>query len=138
LGRAHAHIRNVRHEFLHEVANALVKTHDRLALEDLNITGMLANHRLAGAIADAAWAELARIVRYKQQWRGGQVVTVDRWFPSTKTCSRYATVAAAMPLSTRTFHCESCGYRADRDRNAAINLAAWAEQHHAQARDPNA
>jgi putative transposase len=62
LGRCHAHIRNVRQHFLHGVANELVKTHDRIALEDLNITGMLGNHHLAGAIADAAWAELARLI----------------------------------------------------------------------------
>jgi putative transposase len=136
LGRHHTHVRNVRQHYLHEVANALVKTHDRLALETLNITGMMANHHLAGAIADAAWAELARILAYKQQWRGGQVLPVPTWFPSTKTCSRCRTIAAAMPLSTRTFHCDQCGYQADRDLNAAINLAVWAEEHHAQVRDP--
>ena len=138
LGRLHTHIRNVRHHFLHEVANALVKTHDRIALEDLNITGMMHNHRLAGAIGDAARGELGRLVTYKQQWRGGQVVTVDRWFPSTKTCARCHGIAAMMPLSTRTFHCPSCGHRADRDLNAATNLATWAEQHRAQVRDPEA
>ena len=131
LGRAHAHVRQVRQQFLHGVANALVKTHDRIALEDLNIAGMMANHYLAGAIADAAWAELARIVRYKQQWRGGQVIGVDRWYPSTKTCSRCRTIAPTMALSTRVFRCEQCGYQADRDLNAAINLAVWAEEHHA-------
>jgi putative transposase len=131
LGRAHAHVRQVRQHFLHGVANALVKTHDRLALEDLNITGMMANHHLAGAIADAAWGELARIVRYKQQWRGGHVIGVDRWYPSTKTCSRCRAVAPTVALSTRLFRCEQCGYQADRDLNAAINLAIWAEQHHA-------
>jgi putative transposase len=138
LGRAHAHIRNVRHEFPHEVANRLVKTHDRLALEDLTITGMLANHRLAAAISDAAWAQLARIVGYKQQWRGGQLIFVDRWYPSTKTCSRCRAVTATLPLSARIFHCATCGYQRDRDVNASINLAAWAEQYHTQVRDPDA
>jgi putative transposase len=92
---------------------------------------MMRNHRLAGAIGDAAWGQLARLVTYKQQWRGGQVVTVDRWYPSTKTCAACRSVVAAMPLSTRTFHCPQCGHRADRDLNAATNLATWAEQHHA-------
>ena len=135
LGRAHARARNARQHFLHEVANQLVKTHDRLGIEDLNIAGMLANHRLASAIADAAWAELARIIGYKQQWRGGQVLPVDRWFPSTKTCSRCGALAAALPLSVRMFHCVQCGHRLDRDLNAAVNLAIWAEQHHARVRD---
>jgi putative transposase len=138
LGRAHAHIRNVRHEFLHQVANAVVKTHDQLALEDLHITGMLANHHLAAAISDAAWAQLARIIGYKQHWRGGQLVFVDRWYPSTKTCSSCHTVTGSLPLSARIFHCPTCGLERDRDVNAAINLAVWAEQHHTQTRDPDA
>jgi putative transposase len=134
LGRCHARIQQVREHFVHEVANRLVKTHDRLAFEDLNITGMLANHHLAGAISDAAWARLGRIVAYKQQWRGGHLVTVDRWYPSTKTCSRCHTITAAVSLSTRVFICGSCGHRVDRDHNAAVNLATWAEQH-ARVRD---
>jgi putative transposase len=134
LGRCHARVRNVREHFLHEVANRLVKTHDRLALEDLNVTGMMANHRLAQAIGDAAWARFARLVEYKQQWRGGQLVAVDRWYPSTRTCSRCRTLALPLPLPQRAFRCAACGYQADRDHNAAINLAIWAEEH-AQVRD---
>ncbi|MET7971177.1 transposase [Micromonospora sp. NPDC005305] len=72
---------------------------------------------------------------YKQQWRGGQLALVDRWYPSTKTCSACRRVAPAMPLHQRTFTCQVCGHRADRDHNAAVNLAVWAEQHHAQVRD---
>jgi putative transposase len=138
MARAHAQVRDVREQFLHQVANQLVKTHDRLALEDLHVTGMLANHRLAAAISDAAWAKLARIIAYKQQWRGGHLALVDRWYPSTKTCSHCRSVATTVPLSQRTFHCPHCGYRVDRDVNAAVNLAVWAEQHHAQARDLDA
>jgi putative transposase len=135
LGRHHARTAAIRHRFLHKVSNRLVKTHDRLAMETLTITGMLANRRLAAAIADAAWGELARQVTYKQQWRGGHLTPVDRWYPSTKTCSVCRAVAAAMPLHQRTFVCHTCGYQADRDHNAAVNLAIWAEQHHAQIRD---
>jgi putative transposase len=65
----------------------LVKTHDRLVIEDLNVTGMLANHRLARAISDAGWAEFARQLQYKQAWRGGQVAVADRWYPSSQLCS---------------------------------------------------
>jgi len=136
LGRCHRRVGDVRQYFLHEVANALVKTHDRLALEDLHITGMMANHRLAAAVGDAAWGELARIIAYKQAWRGGQVILVDRWFPSTKTCSSCRTPGPPLPLSQRIFRCDSCGHVADRDLNAATNLATWAEQQHARVRDP--
>ncbi|WP_312875105.1 RNA-guided endonuclease TnpB family protein [Allocatelliglobosispora scoriae] len=132
LANHHAYVRTVRQRFLHHVSNQLVKTHDRLALETLNITGMLRTHRLAAAIADAAWAELARQVTYKQAWHGGRVVLVDRWYPSTKTCSACRTITPAMPLGQRVSTCGTCGYRADRDHNAAVNLAVWAEQHHAR------
>jgi putative transposase len=138
LNRAHATVAETRRRFIHEVANRLVETQDRIALEDLNVEGMMANHRLAAAIADAAWGEFARIVGYQQQWRGGQVMLVDRWFPSSKTCSACHTVAKSMPLSVRTFRCPSCGLARDRDLNAAVNLAAWAEKHHARVRDPDA
>ena len=74
LGRHHHHVANVRRHFLHQVSNALVKTHDRLVIENLNVSGMLANHRLARAISDAGWAEFARLLGYKQAWRGGELV----------------------------------------------------------------
>ena len=81
LGRHHHHVANVRRHFLHQVSNALVKTHDRLVIENLNVSGMLANHRLARAISDAGWAEFARLLGYKQAWRGGELVVADRWYP---------------------------------------------------------
>ncbi|GAA1376420.1 RNA-guided endonuclease InsQ/TnpB family protein [Catellatospora chokoriensis] len=138
LGRHHARVAAIRRRFLHRVSNELVKTHDRLAIETLTITGMLTDRRLAAAVADAAWGELGRQLSYKQQWRGGDLTPVDRWYPSTKTRAPCRTVAPAMPLKQRTFVCGACGYQADRDLNAAVNLAIWAEQHHAQIRDLHA
>ncbi|MFU8853568.1 RNA-guided endonuclease InsQ/TnpB family protein [Micromonospora sp. SL1-18] len=135
LGRAHLRVANVRRYFLHEVANRLVKTHDRLVLEDLHTAGMLRNRRLAAAISDAGWADLARIIGYQQRWRGGQTIPAPRWYPSTRMCSACATIGPALSLSVRVFRCGECGHTADRDVNAAVNLAVWAEQH-AQTRDP--
>jgi len=135
LARAHARVAHVRDRFVHEVANCLVNTHDRIALEDLHVTGMMANHCLAAAIADAGWAQFARIVAYKQAWWGGQTMLVDRWFASSKTCSHCRTVVASMPLQVRTFECAACGLTLDRDLNAAVNLATWAEENHARVRD---
>ncbi|MFU8876042.1 RNA-guided endonuclease InsQ/TnpB family protein, partial [Micromonospora sp. SL4-19] len=128
----------VRRHFLHKVANRLVKTHDRLALEDLYTAGLLRNRRLAAAISDAGWADLARIISYKQRWRGGQVAPAPRWYPSTRMCSACRTIGPALPLSMRIFRCDECGHTADRDVNAAVNLAVWAEQYHARTRDPEA
>jgi putative transposase len=81
LGRHHRRIANIRRHFLHQVSNTLVKTHDRLVIENLNVSGMLANHRLAHAISDAGWAEFARLLNYKQAWGGGELVEADRLVP---------------------------------------------------------
>ncbi|KUI43467.1 hypothetical protein AU197_22200 [Mycobacterium sp. IS-1590] len=136
LRRHHHRVANVRRHFLHEISNSLVKTHDRLVLEDLNIRGMLANHRLAKSISDAAWSEFARILTYKQRWRGGQVVYANRYFPSTKTCSRCGAKRTDLKLADRIFSCE-CGHTADRDHNAAVNLARWAQRTHGTDRFPD-
>jgi len=79
LGRHHHRVANVGRHFAHRVSNQLVKTHDRLVIEDLNTAGMLANHRLARSISEAGWAEFARQLHYKQRWRDGQVAVADRW-----------------------------------------------------------
>jgi putative transposase len=129
LAKHHVRVRDTRQHFLHQVSNQLVKTHDRLVLEDLNITGIMSNRRLARAVGDAAWGELARQVTYKQVWQGGQVVVADRWFASSKTCSSCGTVRKDLTLKDRTYTCGHCGLVRDRDLNAAVNLAAWAEDH---------
>jgi putative transposase len=135
LARHHHHVANIRHHFLHQVSGALVKTHDRLVIEDLNISGMLANHRLARAISDAGWAEFARILKYKQAWRDGQVVIADRWYPSSKLCGQCGTIRNDLTLADRVFTC-ACGHCMDRDRNAAMNLARWGPTHHQTSPDP--
>jgi putative transposase len=129
LRRHHHHVANIRRHFLHQVSNALVKTHDRLVIENLNVTGMLANHRLAHAISDAGWAEFARLLKYKQAWRGGELVEADRWYPSTRLCPICGNVNGDMTLADRVFTC-GCGHSADRDTNAAVNLARWGQTHH--------
>lgn len=125
LGRHHGRVHNIRQHFLHTVSTALVKTHDRLVLEDLNTAAMLRNRRLSRAISDAGWAEFARMVTYKQTWRGGSVVLADRWYPSSQLCSRCGARNTELTLADRTFTCGH-GHQLDRDHNAAVNLAAWA------------
>jgi putative transposase len=117
------------------VSNALVKTPDRLVIEDLNVSGMLANHRMARAIPDAGWAEFVRFVKYKQAWRGGELVEADRWYPSTRLCPVCGSVNGDMTLVDRVFTC-GCGHSADRDTNAAVNLARWGQTHHQTSPDP--
>ncbi len=136
LGRHHHRVVNRRKHFLHQVSNQLVKTHDRLVIEDLHTAGMLSNHRLARAISDAGWAQLARQLHYKQAWLGGQIAVADRWYPSSRVCSACGSRRTDLSLAERTFTCPN-GHRLDRDLNAAINLAHWG-QYHYRTPDPQA
>ena len=92
------------------------------------MSGMLQNAKLARHIADAAWATIHHQLAYKQAWADGDLVIADRWFPSSKTCSGCGHVQA-IALSDRVFKCGACGQTIDRDLNAAVNLAVWAENH---------
>ncbi|MFE7719190.1 zinc ribbon domain-containing protein [Nocardia rhizosphaerihabitans] len=86
----------------------------------------------------AGWARFARLLEYKQTWRQGTVLVGGRWFPSSKTCSGCGAVRAQLDLEERIYQCPACGMRLDRDLNAAVNLATWAETSSAQVRDPQA
>jgi putative transposase len=99
LGRSHARVANLRHDHLHKLSTTLAKSHGRVALEDLNISGMLGNRRLARAIADAGWGELRRMLEYKCRWYGSELVVVDRWYPSSKVCSECGAVKTELLLS---------------------------------------
>lgn len=97
LARHHHRVANIRRHFLHHVSNTLVKNHDRLVIEDLYVAGMLTNRRLARAICDASWAKFARQLSYKQQWRGGELVLADRWYPSSRLCLTAGSPEATSP-----------------------------------------
>ncbi|MEA5539209.1 RNA-guided endonuclease TnpB family protein, partial [Limnoraphis robusta Tam1] len=104
----------------------LCKNHAVIGLEDLNVSGMLKNHKLAGAIADSALSEIRRQVEYKSEWYGSRVVFADRFYPSTKTCSNCGHVQE-IALKERVFNCNNCGVSIDRDLNASLNLEGYAE-----------
>jgi putative transposase len=90
-------------------------------LEDLNVHGMIGNRSLARAISDAAWYELRRMLQYKCVWYGRDLVVVDRWLPSSKTCSTCGYLIDRLTLSVRDWRCQGCGTWHDRDVNAAKN-----------------
>ena len=92
-------------------------------IEDLNVSGMMKNHKLAGAIADMGFYEVRRQLEYKCELYGSKLVVVDRWFPSSKTCSNCGYKKETLSLSERVFNCENCNFTIDRDLNAAINLS---------------
>jgi putative transposase len=120
--RLHHKIANIRKDTLHKLTTYLAKNHSRIGIENLNVSGMLANHKLAKAIADMGFHEFRRQLEYKCQLYGSELVVVDRWFPSSKTCSNCGTKKETLTLKERVFQCECCGFEIDRDLNAAINL----------------
>ncbi len=126
LAKTHARVAHVRENVLHEISAAIAKRFGVVGMEDLNVDGMGRNRHLAKALHDAALAELARQVEYKTAWNGGRVVLADRFYPSSKKCSRCGAVKAELPLEERMFRCDSCGLVLDRDENAARNLKAVA------------
>ena len=97
-------------------------TYSAVCIEDLNVAGMVKNRCLARSVSDAALGEFRRQLEYKTARTGAVLRVVDRWFPSSKTCSNCGVVKAKLSLSERTFNCDSCGASMDRDLNAAINI----------------
>jgi putative transposase len=124
----HTRVSNARRDGLHKLSTRLVRSHDVVVVEDLNVAGMVHNRRLARHIAGLGMAELRRQLDYKATDAGVRLVVADRWFPSSKTCSACGAVRAKLTLAQREFVCENCGARIDRDLNAARNLAALAAQ----------
>jgi len=122
IARLHRKIANIRSDTLHKLTTLLAKNHGVIVIEDLNVSGMLANHKLAAAIADMSFFEFRRQLTYKCQLYGAKLAIVERWFPSSKLCSNCGSKKETLLLSERVFECNSCGHRQDRDLNAAINL----------------
>ena len=115
----HTRVANARRDGLHKLTTRLVREHDTILIEDLNVAGMVRNHRLARHIAGLGMAELRRQLDYKTRDTGARLVVADRWYPSSKTCSACGAVRAKLTLAQREFACENCGTRLDRDLNAA-------------------
>jgi putative transposase len=122
LARLYARIANLRRESLHQLSTSITRRFHIIGIEDLHIKGMLKNRHLARAIVDMGFGELRRQLQYKAAWRGVQLIVVDRWYPSSKTCSCCGRKLEMLKLGTRQWICPSCGVRHDRDVNAAINL----------------
>lgn len=129
IARLHYRIANIRRDALHQATSSIVaKTKPAaerpsvVVIEDLNVSGMLQNHHLARAIADVGLYEFGRQLHYKATWAGSEIVVADRWYPSSKRCSRCGTLKAELDLSERMYECACCGLVMDRDLNAARNL----------------
>ena len=131
LARLYAKIANLRADQTHKLTAQLVQNHTLIGIEDLNVRGMMSNHKLAGSVADMSFYEFRRQLEYKAMAIGTQVIVADRWFPSSKTCSVCGNIKSKeeLKLSTRVYACYECGFVCDRDINAATNLMDYALKH---------
>lgn len=126
VAKCHRDIANRRNDFLHKLSTLLVKYHDTICLEDLNVEDMMKNHHLSNSIQSAAWSEFVRQLKYKSDWYGKNVVFIGRFEPSSKTCSKCGYVKSDLQLNDREWVCPKCGEKHDRDVNAAINIRDFA------------
>ncbi len=124
LARAHMKIANIRRDALHQATTWLTKHNSVIVVQSGNFVGMMADHRMAGAVADAAPREVIRQLEYKARWHGGEHVLAERWFPSTQQCSRCGALKV-MPRGVAVYRCGECGLVIGRNQNASDNLSRW-------------
>jgi putative transposase len=124
LARAYMRVANVRRDALHQATTWLTKHNSAVIVQAGNFSGMMADHYMAGAVADASPAEVIRQLEYKARWNGSEHVLASRWFPSTRQCSRCGN-AKDMPRGVAVYCCDECGLVLGRNQNAADNLSRW-------------
>jgi putative transposase len=122
VARVYERVANSRQDFLHKLSAKLVNENQVVIVENLHLKGMVRNHNLAKAISNAGWGTFTNFLAYKLEHKGGKLVEIDRWFPSSKTCSVCLHQVSEMPLEVREWNCPHCGAHHDRDGNAATNI----------------
>lgn len=122
VARLHARVTDARMDAINKATTMIARTYSVVCIEDLNVAGMVKNRHLARSMSDASLGEFRRQLEYKTARTGTSLRVIDRWYPSSKTCSNCGTVKAKLSLNERVYHCDVCGLSMDRDLNAAINL----------------
>ena len=122
LGKLQVKVANIRHNHLHQISHKLVSENQTIILEDLSVKNMMSNHKLAKSIGDCSWSELVRQITYKSDWYGKSVIKIDRYFPSSKTCSKCGYINEHLSLNDREWECPRCKVVHDRDYNASQNI----------------
>jgi len=122
VAKIHKKITNSRVDNLHKVSIDLIKKYDTIIIEDLNIKGMIKNHKLSKHIADVSWGKFINLLTYKTVWNDKRIVKIDRWFPSSKTCNNCGYINQNLKLNIRKWVCSSCNTKLDRDLNASKNI----------------
>lgn len=124
VARAHERVAAARKDNLHKLSRRIVNENQVIVVEDLNVKGIMSNHCLAKATADAGWGMFTNFLEYKAARAGKAFIRCDRWYPSSKACSECGSICDKMPLDVRAWTCIHCGTRHDRDINAAKNIRA--------------
>jgi putative transposase len=122
----HEKIANQRKDFLQKLSTSIIKNHDTICLETLKVENMIKNHKLAQAIGDVSWSEFNRMLEYKAEWYGKNIIRIGQFEPSSKICSNCGATNRTLTLSDRIWDCKSCNTTHDRDINAAINIKNFA------------
>ena len=122
VARIHAHVANCRSDAMHKATTMIARTYSVVCIEDLNVAGMVKNHRLARSVSDASLGEFRRQLDYKTARTGATLHVINRWYPSSKMCSKCGAVKAKLSLNERVYTCDGCGLVMDRDLNAAVNI----------------
>lgn len=124
VARVYEQVSNVRQDYLHKLSRKIVDNSQVIVVENLNVKGMVRNHKLAKAISDTGWGTFVNFLSYKIEGSGGELIEINRWFPSSKLCSNCHYQISELPLDARNWTCPSCGIHHDRDGNAAMNIRA--------------
>jgi putative transposase len=128
VARVYERVKNTRKDFVHKVSTRLVNENQVIAVEDLNVKGMLCNHSLAKAVADVGWGMFTQFLEYKTTRAGKGLIKINRFYPSSKACNACGRVRDKLDLSVRFWTCNGCGARHDRDENAACNIRNEAQR----------
>jgi putative transposase len=122
----HEKVANQRKDFLHKTSSELIKNHDSLAIEDLAVSNMVKNHKLAQSISDAGWSTFVTMLEYKAEWHGKNILKIGRFEPSSKLHANCGYTNKDLTLKDREWTCPKCGEVVSRDLNAAINIKSFA------------
>ena len=115
-------IKNQKEHYYHQITNELLSDNQTIVMETLNVKGMMEEKKLSRNISDASWGLLTQMLEYKCKWYGRELIKINRWFPSSKTCSNCGNIKETLLLSERVYNCDNCGLKIDRDLNASLNI----------------
>ena len=122
LAKYHEKLNNIKENYLHNITNQIIDENQIICIEDLNVKGMMSNHKLARSISEMSFYRFKQILKYKAEWCGRMVIEVDRWFPSSQLCSECGYIHSDLTLKEREWKCPHCGQSHHRDLNAAKNI----------------